>query len=64
MLNPGKLVTLGQLRDALLRADKALDALDDEVGRGRLLGRVQGSRAVWHWLQAGWFASALAESLS
>ncbi|KIY96079.1 sucrose synthase [Monoraphidium neglectum] len=31
MLNPGKLVTLGQLRDALLRADKALDALDDEV---------------------------------
>lgn len=31
MLNPSKLITLGQLRDALLKADKALDAYDDEV---------------------------------
>lgn len=32
MLNPGKIITLGQLREALLRADRALEPMDDEVG--------------------------------
>ncbi|GBF96697.1 sucrose synthase, partial [Raphidocelis subcapitata] len=31
MLSPAKLVTLGQLREALLRADKALEGYDDET---------------------------------
>jgi hypothetical protein len=57
MLSPAKLVTLGQLREALLRADKALDAYDDEARPATCGCRLLALARCLRLLLAAWLAA-------
>jgi hypothetical protein len=50
MISDKHMFTLGQMQQALLRADRYLDDLDDEVGGGAGWGGVCVGEWVWVWV--------------